>query len=221
LNNFRGGPAVDGRLILESTPQAFAYGHYAHVPLIIGSNSFEASLMASLGIPPGEALAAAADPLKVAYADIADDKARAEAMFTDGVMGAPARWVASKAARGPAFLYHFAYVPEMERGSTPGAGHAAEIPFVFDSWKTLGAAGGGVEPTAADLAMTAKLHGCWVSFAKTGAPLCPDGPAWPAFTAQDDRLMVFAVEPHVESHFRRARYDAQEVVQLKLAGVKP
>ena len=221
LNSFRGGPAVDGRLILESTPDAFAYGHYAHVPLIIGSNSFEASLMASLGISPAAALALAATPLKTAYADVADDKTTAEAIFTDGVMGAPARWVASKASHDPAYLYHFAYVPEVERGSVSGAGHAAEIPFVFDSWKTLGPAGGGVEPTAADLAMTAQLHGCWVSFAKTGAPLCPDGPPWPPYNARDDRLMVFGIETHVESHFRRAHYDAQEAVQLKLEGSKP
>jgi para-nitrobenzyl esterase len=112
LNSFRGGPAIDGRLILESTPEAFTYGHYAHIPLIIGSNSFEASLMTSLGIQPAVALAAAPAPLKAAYADVADDKTRAEAMFTDGVMGAPARWVAGKASHGPAFLYHFAYVPE-------------------------------------------------------------------------------------------------------------
>jgi para-nitrobenzyl esterase len=221
LDSFRGGPAIDGRLILESTPEAFAYGHFAHVPLIIGSNSFEASLMASLGISPAAALAAAPAPLKAAYADIADDKARAEAMFTDGVMGAPARWVAGKGARGPAFLYHFAYVPEMERGSVAGAGHAAEIPFVFDSWQTLGAAGGDLKPTAADLAMTTKLHGCWVSFAKTGGPLCPGGPAWPAYSAQDDRLMDFGIQTQVLSHFRRAQYDAQEKAQLKPEGSTP
>ena len=221
MNSFRGGPAIDGRLILETTPEAFAYGHYAHVPLIIGSNSFEASLMASLGVSPTAALAVAPTSLKAAYADVRDDKARAEAVFTDGVMGAPARWVAAKASRDPSFLYHFAYVPEVESGAAPGAGHAAEIPFVFDSWKTLGAAGGGLAPTAADLAMTTKVHGCWVSFAKTGAPLCPNGPAWPAYDSRDDRLIVFGVETHIESHFRNAHYDAQEAAQLKLEGTRP
>ncbi len=142
-------------------------------------------------------------------------------MFTDGVMGAPARWVAAKASRNPSFLYHFAYVPEMERGSALGAGHAAEIPFVFDTWKTLGASGRGLEPTAADLAMTAKIHGCWMSFVKTGAPQCPGGPALPAYTALDDRLMVFGVDTRVESHFRRGHYDAQEAAQLKPEGSEP
>lgn len=221
LDSFRGGPAIDGRLIIEPTAEAFSYGHYAHVPLIIGSNSFEASLMTSLGISPALALAAAPAPLAAAYVDVSDDKLRAEAMFTDGVMGAPARWVAAKVSRGPTFLYHFAYVPEAERGSVPGAGHAAEIPFVFDTWKSLGASGEGLVPTAADLAMTANLHGCWTSFAKTGAPLCPNGPAWPAYDAKDDRLMVFGPETRVETHFRRPYYDAQEKAQLKAEGAKP
>ena len=221
LNSFRGGPAVDGRLILESTPEAFAYGHYAHIPLIIGSNSFEASLMKSFGMSPAAALAAAPASVKSAYADIADDQARSEAIFTDGVMGAPARWIASKASRGPAFLYHFAYVPESQRGSVPGAGHAAEIPFVFDSWKTLGAAGGGVQPTANDIAATALMHSCWISFAKTGAPACQGGPAWPAYDAQHDQLMVFDSPTRVETGFRRAHYEAQEAAQLKLHGAAP
>jgi para-nitrobenzyl esterase len=221
LNSFRGGPAIDGRLILEATAEAFSYGHYDHVPLIIGSNSFEASLMMTLGIQPAAALAATPPSLKTAYADIADDKARAEVLFTDGVMGAPARWIAAKASRSPSYLYHFAYVPEAERGKVTGAGHAAEIPFVFESWGSLGAIGGGLNPTPADLAMTNQLHGCWISFAKSGAPVCPGGPAWPGYRSKDDQLMVFDIDTKVEDHFRKAHYDAQEASQLKTEGVKP
>ena len=221
LNSFRGGPALDGRLILESTPEAFSYGHYAHVPLIIGSNSFEASLMKMMGIQVPAALAATPPALKTAYADIVDDKTRAEALFTDGVMGAPARWIAAKASRNPSYLYHFAYVPEAQRAGVSGAGHAAEIPFVFDSWKSLGPVGGGVSPTAADLAMTTQLHGCWISFAKSGVPVCPGAPAWPGYDNKDDRLIVFGPETRVENHFRSAHYRAQEAVQLKVEGARP
>src|SRR5262249_54470751 len=45
------GPFVDGRLIPQTPGQAFASGHAIDVPLIIGSNSFEASLMRSFSIP--------------------------------------------------------------------------------------------------------------------------------------------------------------------------
>lgn len=221
LNSFRGGPAIDGRLILESISEAFSYGHYAHVPLIIGSNSFEASLMKMMGIQPAAALAATPASLKGAYADIADDHARAETLFTDGVMGAPARWIAAKKTRGPSYLYHFAYVPEAQRGTVVGAGHAAEIPFVFDSWKSLGPVGGGLNPTAADLAITAELHGCWVSFAKSGSPACPGGPEWPAYDSRNAQVMVFGAAARVENGFRAAHYDAQEAVQFKAGGARP
>ncbi len=96
----RGGPAVDGRLILEPTTQAFAVGHYAHVPLIIGSNSWEASLLKTFKAPPGATMAMVPPDAVRAYADIADPTAREQALFTDAVMGAPARWIAAKANRG-------------------------------------------------------------------------------------------------------------------------
>ncbi len=219
LNSFRGGPAIDGRLILEGTPQAFAYGHYAHIPLIIGSNDWEASLMQLLKVPPAAALAAAPPALKSAYADIADDGARAAALFTDGFMGAPARWIGAKTSKSRSFLYQFAYVPESRRGAVPGAGHASEIPFVFASWNTLGAVGGGIRPTPADLAITARIHGCWVSFAKTGAPSDPYGIKWPAYTPTKDTLMLFDTDTRLAHGLNASHLEAQQATQLKNLGL--
>ena len=48
----RAGPVVDGRLIRESATVAFVRGDEAAVPLIIGSNSNEASLMRAFGLDP-------------------------------------------------------------------------------------------------------------------------------------------------------------------------
>ena len=219
LNAARGGPAVDGRLILESPVQAFSYGHYAHVPLIIGSNSYEASLLKSLKVPASMALAMAPADVKAAYADIPDDQSKAEAIFTDGAMGAPAQFIAGKASKNPSYLYVFPYVAEAQRGTTPGAGHASEIPFVFDSWNTLGAVGGGIKPSPADLEMTARLHGCWISFAKTGKPTCPSTPAWPAYSSASDTLMRFSQPPHLEIGFNKQRYKVQQASQLTSAGL--
>ncbi len=53
----RYGPIVDGRLMTEGATEAFARGDNIHVPLIIGSNSYEASLMASFGIPAAAVVA--------------------------------------------------------------------------------------------------------------------------------------------------------------------
>jgi para-nitrobenzyl esterase len=53
------------------------------------------------------------------------------------------------------------------------------------------------------------VHGCWVSFAKTGRPECPGAPAWPAYTRAADQTYVFGDTPHVEAGFLKAPYAVQ------------
>ncbi|HEY5070483.1 MAG TPA: carboxylesterase family protein [Caulobacteraceae bacterium] len=203
--------AIDGHLLTGSASQAFASGDVAHVPLIIGSNSFEASLMKAFDAPPAAILASQPAALKAAYAGEKGDEAMASAMFTDGFMGAPARWIAARASAGaPTWLYHFSYVLDVQRPTSKGAGHASEIPYVFASWDKLGAIGMGLKPSAGDLEMTRIVHACWVAFAKSGVPACPPAPAWPRYTPASDRLMEFDSAPAVKQHFRKAELDAQE-----------
>ena len=116
----RAGPIVDGRLVVETPAQGFARGHEAPVPLIIGSNTWEASLLPPTGYA---AYAAALTPaVRAAYPDVAADPAQlAQAAFTDAVMGAPARWFATRAAaRSRAWLYEFSYVRVVRKGKIPG-----------------------------------------------------------------------------------------------------
>lgn len=213
------GVGIDGRLLTESPAQAFARGHALKVPLIIGSNSYEASLLKTFKAPPAAILATASDSVKAAYADLPGDADRADAIFTDGVMGAPAHWIAGKASGGPSFLYHFAYVLEAQRGFLKGAPHAFEIPYVFDSWDHLGALSLGFKPNTHDLAVTALVHSCWVAFAKTGRPTCPGGAAWPAYGPAADTLIDFDGGPTLKSHFRKTQYDAQEAAKLPTLGL--
>ena len=159
---------------------------------------------------------------RTAYPDITDDQALVNAMFTDAIMGGPARWVAGQSASNPAWLYYFSYLPEARRGKVPGAGHASEIPFVFDTWDKLGALAGGIKPTAQDLAVTAVMHSCWVAFAKTGKPDCTGAPAWPAYTRTRDTLMDFdGAPPSVKTNLRKTQLDAQEAVVLPKLDVSP
>lgn len=211
------GFVIDGRLATETPTAAFVAGHFAHVPLIIGSNSFEASLLRTFGMTPAAALAMAPPAALSAYADIKDDAAKGEAVFTDLLIGAPARWVAGQVPRGPSYLYHFAYVLEAQRGKLKGATHAYEVPFVFDSWENLGplAAQLGLDkPSAQDLAMTRLIHSCWVSFARTGTPACAGGPAWPAYASATDLLIDFDTKITVKAGFRKAQYEALQSAVL-------
>ena len=206
------GPFVDGRLVPQSPTRAFADGTATDVPLIIGSNSFEASLMQSFNIPPDRIIGKLPPAARQIYAsDASDDTTLAHAVFTDSVMGAPAHWVAAREAGGaPSWLYHFSYVASMQRARVPGARHGSEIPYVFSTGDAL-ASRFGISLSPDDTAMESRMHACWVAFAKTGKPEC-GGQPWPAYTPANDTLMEFGPTTGPVSGFRKAQYDALESV---------
>jgi para-nitrobenzyl esterase len=113
-----------------------------------------------------------------------------------------ARTVAGLAASGaPSYLYQFTYVPEWKKAAQPnGAPHSAEIVYVFDSWST--SISGGSSVTANDRLVSARVHSCWVAFAKAspGAKSlnCADGFSWPAYTKENDAIAVFGEKPGVQ-----------------------
>ncbi len=206
------GPIVDGRLLPQSPITAFAKGQQIHVPLIIGVNSNEGSLIA--GSPPATILAEAKpDELaagKAYYGAAApDDAALARKLWGDVTFTAPARWIARQAsASQPAWLYQFDYVPERWRKTHDGVSHGYEIPFVFDSWGHI--FGSGLLLTSADRAESALVHSCWSAFAKTGVPTCAGAPAWPAYGEASDSLMAFGPTNRVETHFEKPILDVIE-----------
>jgi para-nitrobenzyl esterase len=212
----RFNPIVDGRLITENATQAFARGDQAPVPLIIGSNSWEASLLPPSGY--GAYLAAASAQTKAAYAaEAGDDPKLAQAMFTDSAMGAPARWIAAEqSAKAPAWLYYFSYVRVVRRAKIPGANHTSENPYVFDS--QMGIPNYADEIVDEDRALASTVHSCWVAFAKTGVPTCTGAPAWPAYRANSDRLMEFGLTTGVREHFRKSELDAQTRAAARTLG---
>ena len=206
------GPFVDGRLMTETASQALARGSFADVPLMVGANSGEDSLMGPGPLAPA-ALAAVPAAARLIYTTeaAAGDETLARAVFTDRIMVAPARWVAAQAAPGkPAWLYHFSYVATRMRPEVTRAAHAAEIPYVFEYW-------GRRTPMSAvspeDRAIASLMHACWVSFARTDAPKCGSA-AWPAYDPARDSLMEFGAESGVRTAFRKTRLDAQQMVAL-------
>jgi para-nitrobenzyl esterase len=212
------GPAVDGRLIRESAAAAFARGDEVPVPLIIGSNSNEASLIGAFGARPADLAAKASPALRGAYGAEAENQDNfGREIFNDSVMGAPARWIAARAsAKAPAWLYYFSYVPERQRLTRPGTNHASEIPFVFDSLDAVPGRSALITPS--ERAAATLTHSCWVGFAKTGRPICAGGQAWPAYTPAGDQLLEFGDPAGVRVHFRKAQLDAQEAEAAPMIG---
>ena len=204
------GPFVDGRVLKQTPAQAFAAGKAIDVPLIIGANSGEDSLLGRR-LPNAAAMAASIpEAVKAAYPDEAakGDEALVRAAFGDRSMVGPARWLAGQAAGGkPAWLYHFSYVGSRFRPmGVTSAAHAAEIQYVFEYW-------GRRTPlsmvAADDRAMATLVHGCWVAFAKTGAPACDI--AWPAYDRAGDELVEFGAQSGLRTGFRKRQLDAQQL----------
>ena len=187
-------PIVDGRLMTESSVQAMANKHTVDVPLLVGSNSWEAWLNQSL-------------------------KGQAATDWTNSQGGAPARFIAAKSADGkPAWLYFFSYVPTEKRSpENMGAPHAGEIYYVYNGQLSpmmstpnpANPVSGPAKPSDEDRAMAAMVHACWVSFAKTGAPKCGQA-AWPRYDAKSDQLMEFGTSSGVRTNFRKTEMDAAQ-----------
>lgn len=215
-------PFIDGRLITESLSVRLANGEFADVPLLIGANSGEGSLLnyggraeAFANSMPAERIAAA----RAVYPGLAGADLGA-AMFGDAVFVGPARWVAEQASTGqPAYLYHFSYVEQARRAQWPLAPHGSEVAFVFETLdKPLE---GPPVATPADWRMARTMHACWVAFIQTGRPHCPGGPEWPAYDPDTDALLEFAQDgPVVRQKFLKPQLDWQQRLAAPLWGGK-
>jgi para-nitrobenzyl esterase len=199
---------VDGRLITEAPWIAFRDRRSHDVPIIIGANSNEASVLTALGVP-ATALALTIGPRMAEFrahygASTTDEEFRRQAMG-DIVFVAPSRWVAAQSANGaPSFLYYFSYVATARRSAVPGAGHGSEIPYIFKTWMRTVLA---KLLTDQDRAMSNTMSACWVAFAKTGRPACPGTPSWPAYSPAHDDLMEFGAVVGVRPAPRRPAQD--------------
>jgi len=157
--------------------------------MIVGTNYYEASLARQL-------------------------QGQAQIDWTNNQAVAPARYIAKQSADGkPMWLYFFSYLPTAGRcADSPGAAHASEIPYVYNSPRPSRACGADASATPAppsdeDKAMAALIHSCWVAFAKTGTPTCASGPAWPKYDAKTDQLMEFGTPSGVRVNFRKEALD--------------
>lgn len=189
---YAGGPLIEPQLNPGSPAALYAAGKGARVPVIVGANSADIGFMAARTADEFYAqFGTEAEQARAAYP--VDDshplRAALSAAGGDQMMVEPARKVAQLlAARGtPVYEFRFSYVAQSLRQSTPGAPHATEIPYVFDTVE----ARYGRELTEADRTIARATHAYWVAFARTGRPEPPGLPAWPAYDSAKDLLMNF------------------------------
>ena len=206
------GPMIDGVIVRDELGAMYAAGMQHPVPMIVGANSMDIGfafaktkeeLFATFG-PNAKAAQQAYDP-----EGTADLRLVAFEVGGDQFMIEPARFVAREvsAAGQTAYEFKFSYVADSMRKEWPGAPHATEIPFVFNTVsaryeKAL---------TDADEKMASNVNAYWINFAKTGNPNGPGLPNWPAYKADSDQLMNFANDgPKAMADPLKARLDVAE-----------
>jgi para-nitrobenzyl esterase len=216
--HYVGGPIEDGLLNVGTPIALYAAGRAQAVPLVVGANSMDIGFMRARTLDELFAqFGADAAAARAAYAQDPATPVAAAAFKAGGdqAMIEPAREIARLlSVHQPVFEYRFSYVAESLRATTPGARHATEIPYVFDTV----AARYGKDLTAADEAAAKAMHAYWVGFAKTGVPRAMGYPAWPAYQQQSDEIMDFTANgPLAGADPWRIRMDLAQRFSVRLA----
>ena len=206
-------PNVDGWTIPDDPLAMYAEGRQHPVPLVVGMNGNEGSLMTrGFSMEGAEAFAThvesvypddlAAD-LLAHYDDTYETMQEGfDYLVHDLYFAGPVRAHARhQAAVAPVWMYHFTRVPPTPWGETLGAHHAAELVYVFGTLTTSDEPGErplGLSPlgdfTEVDTGLSETMRAYWIRFAAAGDPNAPGLPAWPAWEPASDRHLELGVE---------------------------
>ncbi|MBN9311316.1 carboxylesterase family protein [Devosia sp.] len=205
LHGLPWAPVIDGEVIPAPPLDLVRAGASAGIDLLVGSNTEEwrlflvpggaidqipqaalAGMVAATGLPVEKGLAA--------YGELHPGASPGDlfaAVMTDWYWHIPARRLADThvgaAAGGTTYMYEFAWCSPQFDGRL-GAGHAVEIPFVFD---TLGPHAEPLLGTAPPQPLADAMHAAWVNFARTGEP------GWPAYDRERRTTMHFDLSSHL------------------------
>jgi para-nitrobenzyl esterase len=205
-------PMIDGVVMTEQVAPAFAAGHQAPVPYLLGGNSYEASLFRPTPEQVLPLLGAQKDAVVKLFGGDANLNKTVADLSTDRAITEPNRYLARemKTVGEPAYVYYFSYLPEALRGTYLGLPHGGEIGYVFGNLRATA--------TAEDRAISDAATKYWVAFAKTGDPGDAGGPRWPAYTEGADEWMEFGADgPRVRANFRKPQLDWIEANQMSPA----
>ena len=116
-----------------------------------------------------------------------------------------------KLAGGPASVYMYLFTYESNfLGGLLKAGHALEIPFVFDNADDVPMVGD--RPDKNELA--AAISGAWAAFARNGDPSHPGIPKWEPYTIDNRATMLLDVPCRIEIDPARKELDAWEGMEV-------
>jgi len=218
-------PVVDGTVLPDEPAKLFDAGRFHRVPLIVGTNTDEATLFATF---------LELSPLAKSPPDWKEYLARrslgAESLVqstyavatAEEIVPAGIRWVndwyfhgsARAVARAvsqrgvPVYLYGFSHQPPVEPipGRKMGVFHTAEIPYVFGVLRAPKD-----EPSpygAVDNTLARTMSGAWLQFAKSSNPNGDGMPQWPQYATSSNQHMKFDDVIEAGSALHQASLDA-------------
>ena len=217
------GPVAGSRTLPVSPTVAFISGHYAHVPLLQGTNHDEGRLFVALGFDlAGHPITKKQYPtlIKARFGAKAAPSILAKyplsaykspdlafsAVSTDSGFSCPALGADELAARTGVYAYEFSDPnPPNDFGVTftfpLGAAHSTELQYVFGKIPFFD-----VTPPfkPAQLALSNQFIGYWTRFAATGNPNGRSAPRWPKFVRKAPRiqeLIPSAIAPETGAKF--------------------
>jgi len=183
-------PYVDGELLADTPIRVFASGNSINVPLIMGSNSFDGSVMPASGVSPDDLLSMLGhESVEVwdRYKDTFEHDALAVAqLFGELRYGLPSVTLGKSHAEAgnKTYLYYFDYLPSTLKEVLPGAPHGIELPLAL-----------GYHPSGVpqELALDndtegRRLFAAWVDFVKHGELIQTN-----YLQASDTRMVVNAI----------------------------
>jgi len=205
-------PVLDGRSITAHPADALAAGASSTVPLLIGSNQTESTLLGhltdlrSIAALDESGIRSRLTPiLKDNTARIVEGYRRAwpnasagdlllyieaDRMMRIGSIQLAERKLAGSTA--PVFMYLFSWQGTALDGLFKSA-HGLEVHFTMDNVESATALS--ASPTSRALATS--MSSAWIAFARSGAPAARTLPAWPKYTARDRATMVLDDHPRV------------------------
>jgi para-nitrobenzyl esterase len=184
---------VDGWVIPEQPAKIFAEGRQIHVPVLVGSNSDEATVFGHGGPKTvdeykkyllGDTGKYSDQEFQLyAVASDADVPARYLQLQSDSfAYGAYSMAQAMTRVGQKGYLYEFSYAETGKRASL-GAYHGEELKFLSDwfpaDW----------EHSQDDERLGQAMRIYWTQFAKTGNPNAPGLPEWAAYDARVDQKL--------------------------------
>ena len=211
---------VDGWVFPDTVYNIFAAGRQHDVPVIVGSNADETSILG--GAAGADTLEQYRESIRNEYGEHADaffetfpantDEQAQQARVasgTDATFGWEMRtWARMmETVSSPAYLYFFSRIPPAPDADRYGAYHTAEIPYVFDNFGVSPHPYANRDYTDTDRRLSDILASYWVNMAATGNPNSEGLPDWPAYDPEADAALHIGDTIGVEAGIRKERLD--------------